>query len=367
MADGTIGFGIIGANLTYGWGGRTHLPAVAALPEYDLAAVCTTSRETAQATAGQFDIKRPYWDFHAMVQDPAVEVVDVCVRVPQHYELVKAAIEAGKHVFCEWPLGRTTAEAEELAALAHAKGVKTMVGLQARGAPSIQRLRELIAEGYVGKILTASLTLFTAGLLAPRTTPATWSLDREAGVHTLSIAGGHAIDAFCWCLGDFAAVSGSVSTQAPERPLTDSDQPAIATAPDNVVVSGRLQNGATASVHIASVPWQGRPSRLEVFGTEGTIIATADGNLQLTGMRLQGARANERELHDLEIPDRLRIVPAEVPEGTPLNVAQMLARFAHAIRTGEDVGSDFDDAVRLHRLLDAIVRASDTQQWVAVP
>ena len=107
MGEQKVGIGIIGASLTYGWAMRTHLPALAGLPEFNLAAVCTAHEETAQATAGHYDFKRAYWDYHALVADPAVQVVDVCVRTAQHYPLVKAALEAGKHVYCEWPLGKS--------------------------------------------------------------------------------------------------------------------------------------------------------------------------------------------------------------------------------------------------------------------
>ena len=77
----------------------------------------------------------------------------VAVRVPAHYELSKNAIEAGKHVFCEWPLGANTKEAEELAALARQKNLRTMVGLQRRASPAYLYMRELIQQGYVGQVL----------------------------------------------------------------------------------------------------------------------------------------------------------------------------------------------------------------------
>ena len=84
-------------------------------------------------------------------------------------------------------------------------------------------------------------------------------------------------------------------------------------------------------------------------------------------LRASRPELSERELHDLDIPDRLKWVPAEVPSGTPFNVAQMFGGLARAIRSGENVGPDFDDAVRLHRLLDAIQRSSDTGMRVTVP
>ena len=100
----------------------------------------------------------------------------VVVRVPSHYEPTKAAIEAGKHVYTEWPLGRTTAEAEELATLARAKGVHTAVGLQSRVSPALLYIKELIENGYVGEVLSCHVTTFRDGALE-RLSTSTWQRD----------------------------------------------------------------------------------------------------------------------------------------------------------------------------------------------
>ena len=97
----------------------------AASPDVEMTAVCTTRPETAEEARKAFGAKLAFTDFREMVASKEIDAVAVVVRVPSHYEPTKAAIEAGKHVYTEWPLGRTTAEAEELAALARAKGVQT--------------------------------------------------------------------------------------------------------------------------------------------------------------------------------------------------------------------------------------------------
>lgn len=107
--------GLIGA--AGRWGPRAHVPALKGLPEAELYAVCTAHADTAQAAAYKLGVARAYGSDKALDADTQVEAVVVAVRVPAHYELSKNAIEAGKHVFCEWPLGANTKEAEELAAL----------------------------------------------------------------------------------------------------------------------------------------------------------------------------------------------------------------------------------------------------------
>ena len=119
MTTHKIRLGVIGANPNVGWAPRAHLPALAASPDVELTAVCTTRPESAAASAQKYGARMAFHDYRALLACPDIDAVAVVLRVPSHYEPTRAAIEAGKHVFTEWPLGKTTAEAEELTALAH--------------------------------------------------------------------------------------------------------------------------------------------------------------------------------------------------------------------------------------------------------
>ena len=132
-----IRLGFVGANVNSTWASQSHFPALLASPDVEFAAVCTTRPESAEEARQAFGAKLAFHDFRAMVVSPEIDAVAVVVRVPSHYQATKAAIEAGKHVYTEWPLGRNTAEAEELATLARDKGVQTAVGLQSRVSPRI--------------------------------------------------------------------------------------------------------------------------------------------------------------------------------------------------------------------------------------
>src|SRR5579871_2955297 len=291
--------GIVGANPTVGWAPRTHLPALLALPDFELTAVCTTKRESAEASAEKYEAKRAYWDYRELVKDPEIDVVDVCVRVPYHHEIVMAALNADKHVYCEWPLAATVDQAVEMAETAERRGLHTMVGLQARGAPSIIHMRQLIADGWVGRVLSANMVQLNPGLLQERTPDGVWRGDRSNGANTMTIAFGHSIDAFCWCVGPLNEVSGIVDTLAPEWPLQGGGTLEV-TAPDYVTLTGRLEGGGVATVMVGSVPWIGSGFRIEVFGTEGTLVASAPQQVQATGVRLQGARRGDSQLADIE-------------------------------------------------------------------
>ena len=188
-----IRVGIIGANANYGWSKRAHLPALLGMPDLELTAVCTSRPETAEESKAFYGAKLAFHDYTEMANHPDVDLVVVSVSVPAHHGMVTAGLQAGKHVFCEWPLGANTTEAVELAALAQQKGVRSLIGLQARGGPALLYLKELVAEGYVGEMLACNMTMFLPGLLQ-RGIDRAWMAERSKGANNLSIASGHALD-----------------------------------------------------------------------------------------------------------------------------------------------------------------------------
>ncbi len=364
--ENSIGLGVVGASAKYGWGMRAHMPAILSLPEYDLVGVCTTSEETANASVEQYGAKKAYWDYEKLVLDPDIEVVDVCVKAPSHFEVAMAALEAGKHVFCEWPLGSNAEQADKMALLAKQKGVKTMVALQSRYAPSFQHLRNLVGQGYVGDILSANMSMFLPGIMRPRPQRATWNAKKEAGAHALNIATGHALDVFLWALGELSEVTGTVATQVKQWDVADSDAKVAVTSPDTVAIVGRLVNGALVSAHISSVPWHGTAFRMEVYGTAGTLIATSDQMVEMVDPILRGARSDEQALAVIKPPAELLWVPESVPQGIPVNMAQMFRKFAEEIRGGTHAGPDFQEAARRQHTLAFLQQASTDESWVKI-
>lgn len=353
-----VRLGFVGANVGSTWSSQSHFPALLSSPDVELTAVCTTRPESAEEARQAFGAKLAFHDFNEMVSSPEIDAVAVVVRVPSHYGPTKAAIEAGKHVYTEWPLGQNTAEAEELTSLAREKGVQTVVGLQSRVSPALMYVKELVETGYVGDVLSCHVTTMRDGALE-RPSSRTWQRDENLGANTLTIANGHVIDALRFVVGDFAAVACMVSTQAPRWYETDTQQFVEVTSPDNVRVSGRLKSGASASVHVGAVPWAGSGYRMEIYGREGTLVVTGSVSSQRGEMlRIRGAQKSH-ELTDMLIPDRFVYVPADFPQGDPFNVGQMYALFAQAIRTGENRLPTFDTAVELHRFIDTIKRSSD--------
>lgn len=350
---------IVGATVTpggSGWGANAHVPALHALPAYELKAVCTAHADTAKASAEKYGAALAFHNMDDMVAHPGIDLVVVCVRVPGHYDLVMKSLRAGKPTFCEWPLGADLREAEEMARLAREKSLRTIVGLQARSDPTVMYAHELIEDGYIGEVLAVHLSVLGAAQLE-RGSGRVWQGHRKNGANTLTIAGGHALEAMCTILGEFAEVSARVATRIREWRNTDTGQNVPVDSPDVINAAGRLENGAEVSVQIASVPSGGGHSRLDIYGRGGALTLAAGGALSVGPNRLLATRGREAAT-ELEVPDRFKLVPEGTPAGSPRNVAQAYMRFVDTMGDGGGFDPDFDLAVQRHRLIDAIERSS---------
>ena len=359
-----IRVGIVGATVTQGgsgWGANAHVPALKALPDYQLKAVCTSHEDTAKASAAAFGAERGFHRFSDMAAHPEVDLIVVCVRVPGHRELVMAGLQAGKPVFCEWPLGANLAEAEEMAGLALRRSLKTIVGLQARSDPTILYARDLIKAGYVGEVLTANLNTVAQAQLQ-RGPGRIWQGVRANGANTLTIAGGHAIDALCAVLGEFAELSARVSTRIPEW-RTLEGKPVPVDSPDSINVVGRTVSGTEVSINVAAVPSNPGGNRLEIYGREGALVIRANGALSLGPNQMHAGQGKE-PMAPMPVPAKYKLAPEGTPGGQPYNVAQVYARAADALRGGGSFDVDFNLAVQRHKLIEAIERSSATGRAV---
>jgi predicted dehydrogenase len=276
-------------------------------------------------------------------------------------ELASAALKARKAVYCEWPLGNGLAEAEQLAAMARECGVVARVGLQARSSPIVNYVRQLVAEGYVGEVLSSSIIASAVNFGPTVSAHAAYLLDKKNGASMLTIPFGHTVDAFCWCLGEFSELKATFATRRPHAKRVDDGTLIKSNIADQISVNGTLQNGAVASIHFRGGTSRGTNFLWEINGTEGDLLIEGDGGLiQMMPLRLKGARGDEKKVIDLTIPPSCRWVSSETPEGFPLNLAQAYVRVADDMRNGTRTAPTFDDAVIRHRMIEAILLAAKT-------
>ena len=347
-----------------GWARDAHIPALSALPEFEITAVSTSRRETAEETARHFNISHAFADPYQMIQHPDIDLVSICVRVPFHHRLGMAALNAGKHLYCEWPVAATAEQAQQMRDLALRNGVHHMAGLQARAAPAFNRVRDMVADGYVGEVLSATMIITTPTWGSEFTRDWAYMADRSSGNTLMSSPGGHAIDALCYCLGEFKELSSVVANRRKQIKIVETGEMIPMTAADQVSISGVLECGAVASIQLKAGISNGTGFLFEIHGTDGSLaIVPTDPHqatyIQVSEFAVLGAQAGKPLAHVL-IPENYRRVPAAVPAGLPFNVAHLYMRMAEGIREGKSVSPDFDVAVKRHQLLDVIQRASDT-------
>ena len=352
-----IRVGIVGATVTpggSGWGANAHVPALHALTDYELKAVCTAHEATAKASAEKFGADLAFHDMKEMVTHPDVDLIAVVVRVPLHRELVMSAIEANKQVCCEWPLGAHLAEATEMADSAAAAGLSSLVGLQAQSDPAVMYARDIIANDEIGEIVSVNLRVIVDAI-TERGDGRIWQGIRKNGANPMTIPGGHAIDALCYILGEFAEIGARVTTRIDmwKHAVTGENFPVD--APDTVSASGVLECGAEVSYQVASVPYNASGTRLEIYGRKGTVVLTSK-SINIGPSQLYLGIGKE-DMSEIIPPDRYRLVPTDMASGPGVNVAQAYARFAQATRSGKTDAPDFNDAVRRHALIEGMERS----------
>src|SRR5437773_3099183 len=358
--DKRIRVGIIGANPDRGWAAEAHIPALKSLSDdFEITALSTSRRESADAASKLFGVPVAFDNHQDLVNRADVDVVAITVKVPYHFELATAALDAGKAVYCEWPLGNGLIEAETLAALAKKKGVLAVTGLQARSAPAVAYVRDLIKQGYVGEVL--STTLIGSGMgWGPTVEPFNvYMNDEKNGATMLSIGLGHAADALCHCLGEVRELSATMTMRRKSFTVVGTGETKPMAADDQVAVSGLLEGGAAFSIHYRGGSSRGTNLLWEINGTEGDLQLNADGGqAQLFEMTVRGGKGAQSSLEILAVPEEYRWAPPQPGLGT--NVAQAWARFACDYREGTHLCPTFEDAVTRHRMLNAIETAAAT-------
>ncbi len=342
--SGPLRVGIIGANARSGWARDSHVPAVQALHGLSLVAVATNSRDTADEAAQAFDAKG-YDSGFALIEDPAVDIVTVATRVPDHHALVLAAIAAGKHVYSEWPLGRGHAESAEMAEAARRAGVHSAIGLQLRESPAVRRAVEMLESGAIGRVLSIGGFSSVAGFGPEVPPPFAYLEDPANFANLVTIQGAHMLDLVVALVGEPIKLDALGSRQFPEIRIGEDRQQR--TTYDHLLVHGHNAGSVPFALEVAGGRSPHTPFHLEIVGATGALRlgGRAERGLQSGRLALtldgKAVCVDERELTDLADP--------------VVNVAGVYARLRDDIGRGTRFVADFDRAVQLTRLVEAIL------------
>ena len=275
-------------------------------------------------------------------------------------------MEAGKHVYCEWPLGKTLEEASALADLARKQGVLAVTGTQSRVNPAIFTLKNLIADGALGQLISTSVSGWALpwGPTISDLKHEAYLLKRDNGAKMLAIPFAHTIAALMEVLGDIKQISAVLDTRYKRVHCIGNGQWVDADAPDQIVIAGCLVNRAPLAMHYQGGEPKGTDGFVwDIHGSEGDIRVTGPtGHIQIVPLTIKAGRKNDVRLEDVLVED----------DGLGLNdlvagnVARIYKRLAADIRNGTTTAPNFDDAAVLHQVLTAIERSAEKQTTVSI-
>jgi predicted dehydrogenase len=360
----TIGVGLVGVG---NWGRYGHIPALRLLPEYNIVAVSSRSRSKAQETANAFGIEKAVDSVDELAGLSDVDLVVVLAPAPEHVLSVKAAISAGKDVYCEWPLTTSTSDSEELLSMARTAGVRHVVGLQRTLGASAQYLQDLIADGYVGRLRSVRMHVSMASFGPTRSAGLEWTVDKKNFSHVLSIYGGHFMDMLFHAVGEPRTLSSIVATQFAELTLSRTGQSFPNKTPDCVMVIGTLRDGSLFEVQIEGGKLRQSGLQIDITGTSGDLRITNNKSFGTKQDNLiEGSQGDGGEWHVLPTPDRYHTITDSSLDVSVQDLAQLYAAFATDRVSGTGQARSFSDAVAMHRIIDAINSASSLHHTVSM-
>ncbi|MDR6687711.1 putative dehydrogenase [Arthrobacter sp. 1088] len=378
-----IGYGFMGAAHSQGW--RTA-PRVFDLPaDAEMAVIVGRDAAAVAKAASKWGWAESATDWREVIARDDIDVVDIVTPGDSHAEIAIAALDAGKHVLCEKPLANTVAEAEAMAAAAEraaARGVKAMVGFTYRRVPAVTFLRQLIAEGVVGRIAHVRASYRQDWLVDPDM-PLAWRLQKEhAGSGALGDIGAHAIDLVEFVTGmDVEQVSGVLDTIVKQRPLLGSGSglsgKAAAgygqvTVDDIAIFTGRLASGALASFEATRFA-TGRKNALaiEISGDKGALAFDLE-DLNSIQFYDRTAPADQQGFRKILVTEPVHpYVAAWWPAGHMLGYehgfSHQVKDLVEGIVRNTDPHPTFADGLRVQRVLDAVERSSNNDSvWTRV-
>ncbi|KAL7953224.1 hypothetical protein V8C34DRAFT_318359 [Trichoderma compactum] len=329
------------------WGVSAHLASLRPSPHYEIVAICNSSVESARRSIEYHKLPssvKAYGSVEDLANDPDVDLIDVSIVVSRHLLAAKPALLAKKQVFVEWPLGTSTSQAKEMLQLAKESNLKTILGTQFCADPWLAKAKELIESGAIGRVISSDVQISPPnGPIHTWTAEAEFYLDFESGGDEYHITFAHFLSGFVHVLGDFASVKSTFAVQQPIIKLISSKTGEVVnpekrrTSPDHIFVQGTLESGAVVSISTRTPP---RP----IDGGLRWLISGTEGELATKGRGYQTG-SNERTLRLITKDGEVKTIGWQQDEPSHIKEAYVLKK---------DCYSDFEKAVKLHKLLDRI-------------
>ncbi len=367
----SIGVGLIGT----GYMGKCHAlawtgvkPVFGDTPDVRRAVLCEVTEELAQKRAGEFGFARATADWRALIADPQVDVVSITTPNPLHAEMAIAALQAGKHVWCEKPMAPRLGDAERMAEAARASGRIAILGYNYIQSPAVRYIRGLLDDGTIGAVNHVRVEM-DEDFMADPEQPHSWRSEASAGYGALDDFAVHPLSLIATLLGRPASVFGEMSKPYADRPHADGRR-AVETS-DIATALLRLPGGIAGAIHVSRCAW-GRKSRLQlqIFGSRGTIAFDQERFNEVRVYVAQGRPADQGFRTILMGPahkpyDRFIVAPGHQMGFNDLKIIECRA-LLRRIAGEPAVAIDFDEGLAIERTIHAIAQASRVGRWVEV-
>jgi predicted dehydrogenase len=358
----------VGLAGTSGWVDFMYMNQLNEHSHGKIVAVCGRNAENAQKLADKWKIPHVFTDYDIMIKSGLVDAVIISTPNDSHYPFTMAALEAGIHVLCEKPLAMNYTQAQEMAALAEKKGLKTLTPYTWSFMPNIRYLRNLIETGYIGKPYHCSLRW---KMSFTRDKEYAWRLDAaKAGSGIVGDLGSHYIHMARQMFGEVKSVSCQLGYLG-EHPSVNPDGKPYETTDDSATILVEFESGAQGVIHVTSVAYMGTPPGfsfdIEFHGSEGMVSTGIAFEKELT---VYGGQEGE-PLRELPIPDDFWAgASRETGSATIGDVygkQEVLARaWVTAIAEDKPLQPDLREGAAIQRIIDAAVKSSKERRWVDV-
>ena len=373
-----IGIGLIG----YGGIGRVHVMGYRNIPFYyglpadtiNMIGVATTRAESAQKAARE--IGCDFWtaDYGELLARDDIVVVDCCVPNHLHEEIILAAAGAGKHVYCEKPLALSVDEGERMVAAVNRAGVKGQITFNFRFMPAMTRARQLVEEGFLGKIYSFRGRYYRASYVDPNR-PLSWKLRQETTRSgALFDIGAHVLDLIYYLLGDFGSVQATLDTAVKERPVAaGATEKGTVDVDDLAFLHLRMADGSLGMVEISRLgTGTTNDLQVEVYGDKGALRfkSTDPSWLEIYDMRDPekplGGRRGFRKVETGQRFEGAKAPDWTMPPSFMRSHAECQYRFLRAISDDLSPLPSLEDGLRVQEVMEASLRASAEGRWVTV-
>jgi len=370
------------AMVGYGGIGRVHVMAYRAIPFHyglpantlEIVGVATTRPETAQAAAREIGCEMWTTDFYELLARDDIDVVDCCVPNYKHEEVVVAAAEAGKQIYCEKPLAMTVAEGQRMVSAAEKAGVRAQITFNFRFIPAITRARQLVDEGFLGRVFSFRARYYRSSYISPDK-PLSWRLRKEiSGGGALFDLGSHVLDLIYYLLGEFGSVQATLDTLIKERPIAaGSAEKGSVDVDDIALLQARMADGTLGLVEISRMGTGATNDlQVEIFGDKGALRFNAADpswlevyDVRDAGQPLGGMRGFRR-LETVQRYEGQKAPDWSMAPNFGRSHAECQYQFLKAISEGREPSPSLADGLHVQEIMEAALRSSLEGRWVTI-